>query len=434
MSVMHFWLSVLRVLTALSLLYSTVSATIQSQSATDKANIANLCPHMSQHNVTGVLIGVGQRISVSTAMNTRALSFVLGFKELGIPSQILELNEEAHIKRRLFNTSSDFDRCAYSHIILVMFPVNLRRLVMEPLASVIRKIDAMLVHDWVRNFRHVSLHVVAETFVDQEKKNESECHHFRTYVNKFHLDLVLPATQKKTEAWRQQRCLGNVSVETLPVPFATHKYYNANRSIKSINILFEYDLRPIFQQNEAEVMLRAIEKFRTSTLMPVVVHVINGKNFPESLSSITKVKILQPMFIDKFLKFVGTCQVYATAIRSSYENTVVESQMMGGILMSLPGIVIPELYDPSLALIPPSIPGTIYDPSDRGGRLLPGQESRYQEALVSLLNRTFIEIPHTSSHTSYAKVSARVHQWATERHSPAVVAQKYLQLVSSGGI
>ncbi len=112
-----------------------------------------------------------------------------------------------------------------------------------------------------------------------------------------------------------------------------------------MKIFFDWDDRPIGQIYDAKIILTAIEIFRSKqeywkrSRYSEGLEVITTGTLPDAIRGITAVNVIGVLSPTAFLSTLSSCHAYATAIRSSYENPVIESQMGGAYIISTPGIV-----------------------------------------------------------------------------------------------
>ena len=132
-----------------------------------------------------------------------------------------------------------------------------------------------------------------------------------------------------------------------------------------IRIFYDYDEREIFSRMAGKILLEGIDVFRKNPYFSMSsrrqgdlhggVLVIASKVLPMELESVTSIRSMtedgKKLTHAEFLELLSKCHVYCTAIKSSFENPLVEAQMWGAVVMSTPNRVKQELHDPYNSII-----------------------------------------------------------------------------------
>ena len=133
---------------------------------------------------------------------------------------------------------------------------------------------------------------------------------------------------------------------------------------------------------------------------------------------------------EEFQLHLSKAHIYATAIRSSYENPVIEAQMAGAAVMSVPNTAKEELYNPRYSIISNNPDSLVTRMKNFFG------DFRYPSSTVPVLilyfrcnfDRPTPVITVLSLKFSLARVRAeKIHNWTLARHAPNVAACAYIR-------
>jgi hypothetical protein len=288
--------------------------------------------------LTGVVIGVSKdtlnfiESFQPSAMAARAISFYYGFSGLGIPCAIQSYDDHS----RLLELSK-----YHSHILVL----NWFDKYMHPLCD-------RFIGKAIFSFNVTAMYTIEAAYKVQQQVTwtKSVCSHidilsdnmkFTLALIKF--DVVLVGLGEEMQSFRNILASHGTRVAYVPVPvnesFWRGEEFKAKDKLK---IFFDWDHRDIGKKDVAEIVLKAVEILRSRKDLPFKngVQVLSITPVPPEFQSYTKVDSLLPPhskenFIrhHKFQEIISRCHIYATAIRSSYENPVIESQMGGALLV-----------------------------------------------------------------------------------------------------
>lgn len=406
--------------------------------------------------ISGVVIAVSIETSwritqgMPSAMATRAMNFERGLREVNVSTALIEY--------------ADFDAMyslakTHSHIVLLDF-----------YDKYIHAICDSGVYKAIKVFKHVSLHTIEAGFkVSSLNKTLSGmtldqfCGRLESFsaAERFskvlmQMDAVLNGLSEQTLFFRKKLNLGQrvkKGVYFVPVPIPLEAWAPSTKPKRKLRIFLDWDNRKsIGKIDAASKILKGIQEFRitmnasyhnalianplddrthlytekysvgkkeyvltSNTRMewpfPRGVDVIVSRDLPLEISNITTWRNMtgdQRRYLpsDKFLSLLASCHIYATAIRSSYENPVVEAQMGGAVILSAPNIVKPELYR------------TIYS-------IVSDNPSEIAARLTSF----FIVRPRIRDIRT--KV---IHEWILQRHAPRTFACAFIRAVSAKAV
>ena len=316
--------------------------------------IGLLLSHVSCHHISGVVIGVSKwtarRFDAPSSIANRALAFYEGLKNMGVPSVIQSLSDTEKITQL-----SKF----FSHLIVLEWGDQFLDHICNPMTyKAMRAFNTTAmhtiegIHRFANNYeikRELNGHLDGCNLLSTLPFNVK----FTLAISRF--DLLLLALNEELPSFRKALKGSNTSVLYVPVPVSDKLWKPYTKPKDFIRIYFDWDNRKIGRVDIAVVVLRAIEIYRsreeTNFLHSKGVEVLTVSSLPPSIANYTTVRQITPdagsglITPKKFADLLSSCHMYATAIHSTYENPVVESQMAGAVLVSTPLTVHRELYD-----------------------------------------------------------------------------------------
>jgi hypothetical protein len=282
--------------------------------------------------------------NIPSAIANRAVQFIRGFDDLnpGMAKlgNIQNPDEIHHLSK------------SNSHIIVI-----------DWFDKFIHRVCNRTVYNPMRQFNHFSMHTIegAKKFATGLKLTPEDAHVFtgsdcERYINSsddlatfraffFHIDSLLVGLRSKVARFESIYHEKNNFFKYVPVPVPVSIYKMAPKPERFLKIFIDWDDRPISQMEHARLILFALEEFRSnrehskSDRFVDGLEVLSTGNLPESIRNITTVRTVGTLNPQEFLALLSSVHVYATPIKSSYENPVVESQMGGAYILSTPGTV-----------------------------------------------------------------------------------------------
>jgi hypothetical protein len=287
----------------------------------------------------------------------------------------------------------------------------------------------------LRKFNHVSVHTIESSVklaeldaalgsigIDEfcaKKDSFSTDQSFTKALRQ--VDVVMNGLSEQTASFQRKLSSGQrriLPVRFVPVPIPLSHWLPKTKPRDTLRVFLDWDSRNIGQLDSAETILRGIHEFRAAisnrsssldnkSQFRSGVDLIVSRDLPLSLQNITAWRNMtgsSRLYLGspEFLGLLASCHVYSTAIKSSYENPVVEAQMGGAVILSTPNIVKPELYRAIHAIILPS-------PAE----------------ISSRLSSFFL-----SRSRSVALRAEAIHEWVVSRHSPRSFACAFIKAVS----
>jgi hypothetical protein len=406
--------------------------------------------------ISGVVIAVSIQTSrrivqgMPSAMATRAMNFEKGLREVNVSTALVEYSDIDTMKS-LAKT--------HSHIVLLDF-----------YDKYIHAICDTDVYSAIREFKHISLHTIEASYKFSSLNKTltkmtvgdfcdrldafSTAERFSKVL--LQMDAVLNGLSDQALSFRKKLNSGQrikKRVVFVPVPIPLEVWAPSTKPKKRLRIFLDWDDRKsIGKVDAAAKILKGIHDFRVSmntsyqsllranpvdkstdtytetyhvgskeyvltsnTKMerpfPRGVDLIVSRDLPMELAGITSWRNMtggrgRYLSSHKFLSLLASCHVYATAIRSSYENPVVEAQMAGAVVMSVSNIVKPELYRSIYSIV-----------ADQPSELTAG------------LTTFFISRPRIRD----IRIQA-IHDWILRRHAPKTFACAFIRAVSARAV
>jgi hypothetical protein len=316
-----------------------------------------------QHAVSGVVIALNKftvedmKDGSKNALASRAASFYQGFVDVGIPCVIQSFSDAERMK-----TLSQ----TYSHVIVIEWPKNfMYQICNQKMGEALFSFNVTAMQTIEAAYKIKTSHTIwnqAKPWTDEIctkeiYKNYSVYKRFSMAMLWYDIVLVglrhevVPFRKAVTAMYEHHRIYRNVlrltSVQYCPVPVETAFWQPSSKPLDHLRVFFDWDNRSnIAVFRAAKVILEAIELIRSRADLPYRngVQVISTIPLPEELKNCTLVDVPDSAVNGKvnhsiFIDIISSCHIYATAIKSSYENPVVEAQMGGAMLVSLCDII-----------------------------------------------------------------------------------------------
>lgn len=318
--------------------------------------------------VSGVVIAVSRftlehmESGHKNALASRVVSFYHGFIEVGIPCVIQSISNPEQLKKL---------SQSYSHVIALEWPgAYIHPLCNQETGEALLSFNVTAMHTIESAFKIKTSHMIwteEKPWLDvictgERFREHSDMEGFSLAIEWYDMVLVglehqvIPFRNAMRDMYEHHRVhckfLKLTSVLYSPVPVELSFWQPDSKPLDHLRIFFDWDDRGVIAKTQvAKAILGAIEILRSRKDLPYQkgVQVISTVSLPEELKNYTTVEILSravnglinhKLFID----IISSCHIYATAIKSSYENPVVESQMGGAMLVSLHEIMFFLVY------------------------------------------------------------------------------------------